>query len=185
MEERVRNLVSLPDFDEQDEAQTTSVGKVAAGADGANGQSDHSATATKMAPQAENQLTRHLSPTQRAGPPAAPLGGSGAFASSRIILPTDTCSNALTLAFVAQPGSAQTREVIMLRRLFLTCFLTGLSLTGVGCFIPLYSNDPLRREKELLNTSEDLRHCQDEWERIWFLDQPSHLTYDRINGGVQ
>ena len=40
------------------------------------------------------------------------------------------------------------------------------------------------RVQELLNQSEDLRVIQDEWERIWFTDQPSHLTPTRVHGGL-
>ena len=39
--------------------------------------------------------------------------------------------------------------------------------------IPMYSGDPIRRARQLIYTSEDLRAITDEWERIWFLDQPS------------
>lgn len=53
-----------------------------------------------------------------------------------------------------------------------------------GCFIPIYSADPARRAQQLIYTSEDLRYFLDEWERIWFLDQPSHLTPYRVHGGV-
>ena len=44
-----------------------------------------------------------------------------------------------------------------------------------GCLIPMYSADPARRAQQLIFTSEDLRTFLDEWERIWFLDQPSHM----------
>jgi hypothetical protein len=71
-----------------------------------------------------------------------------------------------------------------MRRLILGALL-GLVLTAnVGCFIPIYSGDPAVRTKELLFTSEDFRAILDEWERIWFLDQPSHLTPRRVHGGV-
>lgn len=61
----------------------------------------------------------------------------------------------------------------------------GLSLaSSVGCIIPAYSADPVRRAQELIWTSEDLRILLDEWERIWFLDQPSHLTPYRTHGGL-
>lgn len=53
-----------------------------------------------------------------------------------------------------------------------------------GCIIPAYSADPARRAQELIYTSEDLRLFLDEWERIWFLDQPSHLTPFRTHGGI-
>lgn len=51
-------------------------------------------------------------------------------------------------------------------------------------FLNVYSSDPDVRMKELINQSEDLRHLEYEWERIWFTDQPSHLTPERINGPV-
>jgi len=56
--------------------------------------------------------------------------------------------------------------------------------TSTGCLIPMYSGDPVRRAEQLLYTSEDLRQITDEWERIWFLDQPSHMTLYRTHGGV-
>ena len=56
--------------------------------------------------------------------------------------------------------------------------------TSTGCLIPIYSGDPLRRAQQLIFTSEDLRAITDEWERIWFLDQPSHMTLYRTRGGI-
>jgi len=56
--------------------------------------------------------------------------------------------------------------------------------TSTGCLIPIYSGDPLRRAQQLIFTSEDRRAITDEWERIWFLDQPSHMTLYRTHGGV-
>ncbi len=60
-------------------------------------------------------------------------------------------------------------------------FLLG---TTAGCMIPAYSGDPTRRVQELIYTSEGLRMIMDEWERIWFLDQPDHMTPYRTHGGV-
>ena len=54
----------------------------------------------------------------------------------------------------------------------------------VGCFVPIYSARPERRVQQLLYTSEDLRNLVAEWERFWFLDQPSHLTPLRTHGGI-
>jgi hypothetical protein len=48
----------------------------------------------------------------------------------------------------------------------------------------MYSGDPIRRAQQLIYTSEDLRAITDEWERIWFLDQPSHMTPWRTHGGI-
>jgi hypothetical protein len=66
--------------------------------------------------------------------------------------------------------------------LALTCGL--LVSTAVGCMIPAYSGDPVRRTQELMFTSENLRLFMDDWERIWFLDQPSHLSPYRTHGGI-
>jgi len=73
----------------------------------------------------------------------------------------------------------------MLRRIMLFVVAAGLALGNTGCLINIYSADPLLRINELLNTSEDLRQIEGEWARFWFVDQPSHLTPERIHGGVQ
>lgn len=63
--------------------------------------------------------------------------------------------------------------------------LLGMSVaSATGCAVPLYSGDPQRRTQELINTSENLRLFLDDWERIWLLDQPSHLTPFRTHGGI-
>ena len=68
---------------------------------------------------------------------------------------------------------------------FIVLFLMGILIaTNTGCLTPMYSGDPVRRAQQLIYTSEDLRAITDEWERIWFLDQPSHLTPYRTHGGV-
>jgi hypothetical protein len=36
----------------------------------------------------------------------------------------------------------------------------------------------------LLNHSEDLRQMNGEWRRFWMNDQPSHMIYPRLNGGI-
>jgi hypothetical protein len=71
-----------------------------------------------------------------------------------------------------------------MRRLLLGAVL-GLALTvNVGCFIPIYSGDPAVRTKELIFTSENFRAILDQWERIWFLDMPDHMTPRRVHGGI-
>ena len=71
-----------------------------------------------------------------------------------------------------------------MRKLLLAVTL-GLGLgSSVGCIVPIYSADPVRRTQELIFTSEDLRTILDTWERIWFLDQPSHLKPNRTHGGI-
>jgi hypothetical protein len=72
-----------------------------------------------------------------------------------------------------------------MRRLLQATALAAVLVSNSGCFINLYSSDPNRRVQELLNQSEDLRMIEDEWERIWFTDQPSHLTPYRTHGGIE
>jgi hypothetical protein len=72
-----------------------------------------------------------------------------------------------------------------MRRVVVLTLLAASVLTNAGCFLNIYSSDPNRRTVELLNTSEDLRQIELEWERIWFVDQPSHLTVERVHGGIQ
>ncbi len=68
--------------------------------------------------------------------------------------------------------------------------LLGLAWCGLllccsaGCIIPGYAQDPNRRTQELVFTSENLRLILDEWERLWFLDQPDHCTPYRTHGGI-
>lgn len=63
--------------------------------------------------------------------------------------------------------------------------LIGASLVAnTGCFLPIYSGDPVRRTQQLIFTSENLRLILDEWERIWLLDQPDHMTPFRSHGGI-
>jgi hypothetical protein len=71
-----------------------------------------------------------------------------------------------------------------MRRLIMGTLLALVLSANVGCFLPIYSGDPAVRTKELLFTSEDFRMILEEWERIWFLDQPSHLSPRRVHGGV-
>ena len=70
-------------------------------------------------------------------------------------------------------------------RLALLVVALGLLVsTTVGCVIPGYSADPVRRTTELMYTSENLRLALDEWERFWLLDQPDHMTPYRTHGGL-
>jgi hypothetical protein len=71
-----------------------------------------------------------------------------------------------------------------MRRLLVGIAASVLILSQSGCFINIYSSDPNRRVRELLNQSEDLRQIEYEWERIWFTDMPSHLTPERVDGGI-
>jgi hypothetical protein len=71
-----------------------------------------------------------------------------------------------------------------MRNLFLAVTCALLVSTLVGCAIPAYSADPKRRTQELMFTSESLRMLLDDWERIWFLDQPDHTSPYRTHGGI-
>jgi hypothetical protein len=71
-----------------------------------------------------------------------------------------------------------------MRSLLLALACGLLVCSTVGCMIPAYSADPTRRTKELMFTSENLRLFLDDWERIWLLDQPTHMTPYRTHGGI-
>jgi hypothetical protein len=71
-----------------------------------------------------------------------------------------------------------------MRKLFLAVAAAWLLGTSTGCIIPIYSGDPARRAEQLIFTSENLRQMTEDWERIWLIDQPSHLTPYRTHGGV-
>jgi hypothetical protein len=71
-----------------------------------------------------------------------------------------------------------------MRRLLVLVALAVLTLANAGCFINQYSSDPNVRMEELLFQSEDLRQIQNEWRRWWMNDQPSHMTYERVHGGI-
>jgi hypothetical protein len=71
-----------------------------------------------------------------------------------------------------------------MRAWFFAAVIGAVMLTQTGCLIPIYNGDPNRRAQELIFTSENLRLIMDEWERIWFLDQPDHMTPFRNHGGI-
>ena len=71
-----------------------------------------------------------------------------------------------------------------MRSLFLALACGLLVSSMAGCLIPAYSGDPARRTQELMFTSENLRLFLDEWERMWFLDAPDHMTPYRTHGGL-
>ena len=71
-----------------------------------------------------------------------------------------------------------------MRRLLMAAILGLLLSSASGCFLPIYSGDQPTRTSELIFTSENLRLILEEWQRIWFLDQPSHLSPYRTHGGI-
>jgi hypothetical protein len=71
-----------------------------------------------------------------------------------------------------------------MRQLLWGLWLGLVISASTGCFLPIYSGDPSIRTRQLIFTSENMRAILDEWERIWFLDMPSHLTPRRVHGGI-
>ena len=71
-----------------------------------------------------------------------------------------------------------------MRKWLLTVVTVCCLWSSVGCLLPMYSADPARRAQQLIYTSENLRAMLNEWGRIWFLDQPSHLTPHVVHGGI-
>ncbi len=70
-------------------------------------------------------------------------------------------------------------------RRFWVLLIVGLFLgTNGGCFLNQYSSDPVIRGEQLIFQSENLRQIENEWRRIWFNNQPSTMTYERVYGGV-
>ncbi|MCI0464480.1 MAG: hypothetical protein L0Z62_46710 [Gemmataceae bacterium] len=65
-----------------------------------------------------------------------------------------------------------------------TPYETGSGFFGLGSLINQYSSDPNVRMEELLFQSEELRQIHDEMRRFWMNDQPSHMTYQRVHGGI-
>lgn len=69
-------------------------------------------------------------------------------------------------------------------RILMLTAVAGLAIGNSGCFINQYSSDKNERMDILLNQSEDLRQIRGEWRRFWMNDQPSHMTYQRVHGGI-
>lgn len=71
-----------------------------------------------------------------------------------------------------------------MRRTMLLTAMAAIGFANSGCLVNQYSGDPVTRTDQLLNQSEDLRQLGKEWRRIWFNDMPSHLTPERVHGGI-
>jgi hypothetical protein len=71
----------------------------------------------------------------------------------------------------------------MLKRSLLIV-IAVVALTNTGCILNQYSSDPKVRSEQLINQSEDLRQIEGTWRRFWFNDMPSHLTFERLDGGI-
>ena len=85
----------------------------------------------------------------------------------------------------ATPLEAERRQVM--RKTILAGLSAALAVSSEGCApvpLPHYAAFPPKRAEELLVDSENMRNLGDEWERFWFLDQPSHMTPYRVHGGM-
>lgn len=75
----------------------------------------------------------------------------------------------------------------MRAKLAILTLLGATLIIADGCApvpLPRYAAFPPRRVEELLVDSENMRQIGDEWERFWFLDQPSHMTPWMTHGGL-
>jgi len=74
----------------------------------------------------------------------------------------------------------------MRRKLMLGLVAVAGVAPAVGCGVPInrYDSDPNYRMTQLLNESEDLRQAREEVHRFWMNNQPSVLTYERLNGAI-
>lgn len=73
----------------------------------------------------------------------------------------------------------------MFRKLLLLAVAVGSVSGGTGCLaFNQYGADPNVRMEQLINQSEDQRQIGEFWRRFWFNEMPSHLTTERIHGGI-
>ena len=71
----------------------------------------------------------------------------------------------------------------MVRKLTMMAVLAA-SAGGSGCLANQYASEPNVRMEQLLHQSEDYRQIGEFWRRFWFNDMPSHLTTERLHGGI-
>jgi hypothetical protein len=57
-------------------------------------------------------------------------------------------------------------------------------LPDCGFMVHVFSSDPKCRVEDLPRTV-NMREIEHEWEQIWQTNQPSHLTPERVHGGIQ
>ena len=70
-------------------------------------------------------------------------------------------------------------------RKWLLFFSLGVAaVSNTGCLLNQYPADPAERMEILVFESENLRQIKNEVRRFWMNDQPSHMTYERIHGGI-
>jgi hypothetical protein len=55
---------------------------------------------------------------------------------------------------------------------------------NLGCAMPIWNPNPDIRARQLIYSSESMRHIPEIWERIWGLELPDLATPYRVHGGV-
>jgi hypothetical protein len=71
-----------------------------------------------------------------------------------------------------------------MRRILAMTTACLLLVSNTGCILNIWSADDNIRMEQMLYASEDLRQIREEWRRFWFTDMPSHLTPQRVHGGI-
>lgn len=71
-----------------------------------------------------------------------------------------------------------------MRRILAVVTASLLIFSNSGCVLNMWSADDNIRMEQMLFASEDLRQIREEWRRFWFTDMPSHLTPQRVHGGI-
>ena len=71
-----------------------------------------------------------------------------------------------------------------MRKLVVVGLLWVGAMTQVGCIVPMWSSSRDMRTRQLIYSSESMRHIRHIWERAWNLDAPDYATPYRTHGGV-
>ncbi|MDG2128014.1 MAG: hypothetical protein P8K08_08465 [Fuerstiella sp.] len=74
--------------------------------------------------------------------------------------------------------------MMKLRKRLLMGLLLGCMSFNLGCAMPIWHPSPDIRARQLIYSSESLRHIPEIWERIWGLELPDLATPYRVHGGV-
>ena len=85
---------------------------------------------------------------------------------------------------MGEAGRAWRQFMDRMRKLLLVA-LGSVAFCGSGCFVNQYPGDKNDRMDVLLVQSENLRQINCEWRLFWLNDQPSHMTYYRVDGVIQ
>ena len=82
------------------------------------------------------------------------------------------------------PTPSDSAGRLAMRRFLLCTLLLAMTTLNVGCVMPIYSSSPSTRARQLIFTSEGLRHIPEIWERVWALELPDLATPYRTHGGI-